>query len=264
MLPASSCKKSPKNTRLSLRGDPSVPESESHGKSLTSGNDFKPLPPTLLSWPVLAFLSIVFGMLLLAWGYWGTWLPHSAAGLNILGIDLPEYVKFVPEITSGQISIKREVFFYPLLSLATGLILLGTIQRPNLPLGLRAILLVLAVPTALAILPPAWTPTLLRTSEFRLQTLYILFLLLAVLFSPLIHRFLSDWWRGIIFVTAGLIPFQALSAYNQLLPALEKLYAKPLEPGLAIYFVAIGGVFVCLGGVFVLVNQWKERNQSTV
>ena len=89
--------------------------------------------------PLVAVALTAIGLFLLALGYWGAWLPHPAAGLNILGVDLAEYVKFVPEVTSGQIPIKREVFFYPLLSLAMGLILVGTIKRPALPLWLRAI-----------------------------------------------------------------------------------------------------------------------------
>ncbi len=212
--------------------------------------------------PLVAALIIAAGLLLLALGYWGAWLPHPAAGLNILGIDLPEYVKFVPEVTSGQIPIKREIFFYPLLSLAIGLILLGTIQRPALPRWLRTIGVLLAVPTALAMLPPAWTPALLRTPEFRLQVLYILFLLLAVLLSPLIYRYLSDWWRGAMLVLAGIIPFQALSAYNRLLPALEKLYQQPLKSGVAYYLVAVGALLLGLGGALVLVSQWRQRTAT--
>ncbi|HEY52437.1 MAG TPA: hypothetical protein G4N94_03170 [Caldilineae bacterium] len=214
--------------------------------------------------PLIAVAVIVAGLFLLALGYWGAWLPHPAAGLNILGIDLAEYVKFVPEVTSGQIPIKREVFFYPLLSLAVGLILLGTIHRPALPLWLRAIFVVLAAPTALAMLPPAWTPALLRTPEFRQQTLTIVFLLLAALFSPLIHRYLPDWWRGALLVLLGAIPFQALIAYTSLLPALEKLYQQPLEPGTAYYLVAAGAILLGLGGIFVVIGQRRQRTATAV
>jgi len=112
-------------------------------------------------------------------------------------------------------------------------------------------------------LPPAWSPALLRTPEFRMQTLYIVFLLLAVLLSPLIHRYLSDWWRGGMLVMAGIIPFQALSAYNRLLLALEKLYTHPIQPGTAYYLVAVGAVLLGLGGVLMLVNQWRQRSHST-
>jgi len=107
-----------------------VTTSEANGtpSASTSTRDFGPQPSSRSKLSLIAVLTITAGLFLLAWGYWGAWLPHPAAGLNILGIDLPEYVKFVPEVTSGQIAIKREAFFYPLLSLVVGLILLATIQ----------------------------------------------------------------------------------------------------------------------------------------
>jgi len=230
---------------------------------LTSISKTSPQSSSSAGLSLASVLISAAGLFLLAWGYWGAWLQHPANGLNILGIDLPEYVKFVPEVTNGQIPIKRETFFYPLLSLIIGLILLATIRRPRMPLLIRGVLLALAVPASLAMLPPAWTPALLRTPEFRLQMLAIFFLLLSVLLSLLIHRYLSDWWRGAILVVAGIIPFQALSAYNRLLPALEKLYTHPIQPGTAYYLVAVGGVLVSLGGVLVLLNQWQQRSHPT-
>ena len=121
--------------------------------------------------------------------------------------------------------------------------------------------MILAAPTALAMLPPAWTPALLRTPEFRQQTLYIGFLLLAVLFSPLIYRYLSDWWRGAMLVLLGAIPFQALIAYTSLLPALEKLYQQPFKPGAAYYLVAAGAILLGLGGVLIVIAQPRQRKR---
>ena len=100
---------------------------------LTSVNDTGLQPSTRSKLALFAALVIAAGLFFLAWGYWGAWLPHPAAGLIILGIDLPEYVKFIPEVTRGEIPIKREIFFYPLLSLVVGLILLATIQHPRIP-----------------------------------------------------------------------------------------------------------------------------------
>ena len=249
---------------LEREGDVRVTTSEAPDMPPTTTNEKKKQSSRASMLPLAAVVSVAAGLFLLAWGYWGAWLPHPAASLNILGIDLPEYVKFVPEVTGGQIPIKREIFFFPLLSLIMGLIMLATIQQPRLPIWLRAILLALAVPASLAMLPPAWTPALLRTPEFRLQTLAIAFFLLAVLLSPLIHRHLSDWWRGVILVLAGVIPFLALNAYNRLLPALEKLYAHPLNAGSATYLVAVGAILVGIGGVLMIVNRWRQRMQATV
>ena len=202
-----------------------------------------------------AILLLPLGLFLLFLGYWRPWLPHPAAGLNILGIDLPEYVKFVPEVRYGQIPLNRLVFFGPLLSLALGLILLAGIRRPALPWWLSALLAAAAIPTALAMLPPAWTPSLLRTPEFRTQTIYIALIILAALLTPLWRRLLPDRLRGLLFMALGLLPFQSLLAYQKLLPALEKLYAHPLAAGAAYYLVGLGAAALFVGGAFLLARR---------
>lgn len=200
----------------------------------------------------LAFVLAALGLGLIAFGYWGAWLPHPAAGLNILGIDLAEYVKFVPEVRSGQISLRREIFYAPLVSLSLGLVFLATIRRPRLALALRLILLALAIPTALAMLPPAWTPALLRTPEFRQQTIAIVLLLAAVLLAPLWRRFLPDWGRGILFVILAYLPFPAIAAFQRLLPALTALYNRPLASGSAIFLLGLGAGLLAAGGLLTI------------
>jgi hypothetical protein len=58
--------------------------------------------------PTLTTVLGLAALLSLAVGVWGAWLPHPAAGLVILGIDLPEYVKFLPPVQSGAIPLQRE------------------------------------------------------------------------------------------------------------------------------------------------------------
>ncbi len=212
--------------------------------------------------PALTVLSLFAGLLLLALGYWGAWLAHPAAGLNILGIDLPEYVKFVPAVQSGQITLDRLTFFAPLLALALGLILVGTMRRPGLPAWLRVLIVLLAIPTALAMLPPAWTPPLLRTPEFRTQTVWIGIIVVLAALSPLLLRFLPDAVRGIVLVVLALAVFPALTAYLRLLPALASLYGTAVKPGASVYLVAAGAVFLGIGGLLLIVTWLVQRRTS--
>lgn len=204
-------------------------------------------------------LVLAVGLLLLALGYWGRWLAHPVAALNILGVDLAEYVKFVVEVRSGQIPLVREVFFAPVLALAFGLILLATVQRPRLLLWLRIVLLALAIPIALSMLPPAWTPALLRTPEFRDQVIYIALTLLGVALSPLLRRHLPDWLRGLGFVLLGILGYQALPAYWSVLPALSNLYGHVVSPGPGFYLTAAGLALLAIGGVLFGVDSWRTR-----
>ena len=196
-------------------------------------------------------ITILLALLFLAFGYWGRWVTHPAAGLNILGVDLPEYVKFVPEARYGVIPINRMVFFAMPVSLALGLILFASL-RMRVSVWLRGLAGLLAIPVALSMLPPAWTPGLLMTPEFRTQTLVIMALIAATFLIPLWKQIIPDWLRGGLFILLGLAPLPALSAFFKLMPALEKLYNHPLKPGPGVYFLVVGMLLMLVSGGLLL------------
>lgn len=198
-----------------------------------------------------AIFTVILALLFLAMGYWGRWIAHPAAGLNILGVDLPEYVKFVPEARYGVIPINRLVFFALPVSLALGLILFAS-MRLQLSVWLRGLAGLLAIPVALSMLPPAWTPGLLMTSEFRTQTLVIMALMAATFLIPLWKQLIPDWLRGGLFILLGLLPLPALSAFFRLMPALEKLYNHPLKPGPGVWFTLVGMILMAVAGVLLI------------
>ena len=39
--------------------------------------------------------------------YFMVWMPNQAAALSILGQELGEWVKFLPEVRTGQVSLGR-------------------------------------------------------------------------------------------------------------------------------------------------------------
>ncbi len=127
----------------------------------------------------IRWLAITLAGLIGLIGYYGPWVPHKVAGLVVIGLDLAEYVKFIPEFASGKITFRREIFYLPLFAASLGASLLAS--RRVLPTWSRWLIAVLAIPLALAILPPAWSPGILLQAEFRLQTLAIVFCLLLVL-----------------------------------------------------------------------------------
>ncbi len=60
----------------------------------------------------------VFSCLLVLAGYFGPWINHRAAVLVVTGLDLGEYVKFLPVVQQGQLSIWREGFYLPLVTVS--------------------------------------------------------------------------------------------------------------------------------------------------
>jgi hypothetical protein len=213
----------------------------------------RPAPPRprLKWWPVLAAFAVALA------GYFGAWVWHPAAGLIVTGVDLAEYVKFIPQYRGGEIRLVRESFYMPLVagSLIAGLIA----SRRVLPLWLRWVAGLLAIPLALAMLPPAWSPAVLMLPEFRLQVVAIAACILALLLL-LATRFLPDW------IVLLLIGFLALAAaiwpatgFLQLLGSIEALYAQPLRPGWGFWLSAFGFPFVAFFAILGAIPRRPKR-----
>ncbi len=129
------------------------------------------------------WLLLAAGLLTLV-GYFGPWIGNPAAGLVVIGLDMGEYVKFLPSVLDGSVTLWREGFYLPLVTVSLAMSLYAF--RPELCYGwpARAILVALSIITALNLLPPAWTPQRLLTPEFRQQTIAIGLLLSATALSP--------------------------------------------------------------------------------
>lgn len=194
---------------------------------------------TSLSADLLRWFFPLSVLLTLA-GYFGPWVPHRVAGLVITGLDLGEYVKFLPVVRGGQVSLWREGFYLPLVavSLALSLAAFRTQWRYGWPV--RLWLLAGAGIAALNLLPPAWDQSTFRNAEFRLQIQSLLACLGALTLSPLLA--LAPRWLGntlIIFLSASALYFP-LRDFLRVLPAIQELYNQPLQPGWGVYLMTIG------------------------
>jgi len=94
------------------------------------------------------------GILLALVGYWGPWVDHQTAALVLSGLDMSEYVKFLPEVREGSVRVFRELFYLPPLAAALCLALLVGRLWPRYPLAVRVIMLSLAVGLCIVVLPP--------------------------------------------------------------------------------------------------------------
>jgi len=195
--------------------------------------------------PASLYWMPVLLLWLLAWaGYFGPWVPHRAAGLVITGIDLAEYVKFLPPVMAGQVPIQRETFYLPLIS--ASLIATLIASRRSLPLWLRLLAGAAAIPLALAMLPPAWTPGTLRLPEFRLQILALLACLAAIPLTVLL-RYLPN---RVVLLAIALLALAAVLwpawSLNQVLPAIRDIYRAPLAPGWGFWLAVIAQLGLAL------------------
>ena len=208
--------------------------------------------------PVFPTLLLLLSWLLMTLGVWGPWVWAEAAGLRILGLDFSEYVKFVAEVQSGQIALVREVFYLPLVVLSISLSLLAHRRELRVPVALRWLLNLLAVPVALAMLPPAWTPPLLTTPEFLKQTIAIVVCVIAALLSfPLLRRLPGLPVAVTVTVLPGLAAVLSISAFTRLRPALDAIYGHPIVVGPGVWQLAIGSVLL---GISVLLLLLPKRS----
>lgn len=213
-------------------------------------------------------------------GYVRPWIAHKAAGLAVLGLDLGELVKFLHPVQQGEIRLWREGFYLPLVAVSVSLSLNAFCRDssasrrqesspdetgaeeggPRYGWPVRIALLLLAIVTALNLLPPAWTPRLLLTPEFRLQTIAMVLCLALVAFSPLAGLFQSPrtliesfggtadgagrrgcFWRAawsvalvrglLLVVSAGAAIYFPVAQFREVLPTLAELYGQTSEIG---------------------------------
>ncbi len=171
-------------------------------------------------------------------GYFGPWVPHKAAGLVVLGLDLAEYVKFLPAVRSGDLSIQREIFYLPLFVASVAAALLA--GRRSLPAWARILSGLIAVPLALFMLPPAWRPDTLVEAEYRIQVIGIA-ICLTLLPGILLTRYVPDrvilGLVAVLCVAAAIAPFWG---FLQVRPEIADLYREPLNIG--------WGAWLCLAG----------------
>jgi hypothetical protein len=205
--------------------------------------------------PVRLLLPV--GWVLAAVGYFGPWIAHKTAALTLTGVDLGEFVKFLP--LDASVRVVRQVFYLPPLAVILSIALLVGSRRLGFPWLLRLLMLVLALPVSLQLLPPAWSPASLLTAEFRLQTLALGLCWLLLAGFWLLGR-LPPRLAGVL--STGLAPAAALLAAWQFLsvkPAIDAVYGTPPPIGWG-FWVCLAGLAVVAAASVVLLLRAQTRS----
>jgi hypothetical protein len=192
-------------------------------------------------------------------GFLGPWVSHNAAGLTITGVDMAEFVKFLPGVLDGSLLVVRHLFYLPPLVTVVSVALLIGSRELRYPWPLQAFFLALAMLISLQLLPPAWSPASLRTPEFRLQAIAMggCWLLLAGFW--LLAR-LPSWLSGSLMAVMALVAL-VLSGWQFLIakPGIDGVYGVSPSTG--------WGLYLCLTGLAVLATAgallvWRTRMQT--
>lgn len=208
-----------------------------------------------------AHLLLLAGLLGLAGATWGPWAAFASPGLTLLGIDLAEYVKFLPEVRSGALHVAREQFYLPLFTLSLGLSVLALLGAPWANRPARLLLALLAAPCALALLPPAWSPATFGQAEFLPQIRMLiaaLTLALTGLLAPWLRLQPGAWLHRARLAAAILLALLALAAtilplgqWSTVRPAIEVVYHRALNLGWGGWALAAGGSLLAAGALLL-------------
>lgn len=205
---------------------------------------------------VLRWLIPLAGLATLV-GYFGPWIDHAAAGLVVTGLDLAEYIKFLPSIRGGTVTVWRQGFYLPLLAVSV----ISSLYAFRRELGYgwlrRIIMLLMALVTALNMLPPAWTPHLLLTPEFRLQTAAIALCLGVAAISPFAALLPRQLAAVITLLLAALAIWLPMQNFLRVLPDISLVYNQPQSPAWGMYVMIAGLVGYWGCGV---VGLWGRRS----
>jgi hypothetical protein len=196
---------------------------------------------------------LLAGLLLAAVGAsFAPWVDRPAAALMLTAPDLAEFVKFLPEVRDGTLTVHRLLFLFPLFVATLALPLVVTNRRLAYPRWVRWTVLVAVIPLSLTLLPPVWSPSVLLSAEFRLQTgACILCLGLVATARWLGHIPL----RPLITLLAPLslvAPALTLWQFFGVRKAVAHAYSSPIVPGWGAWAIAVGFGLVVFGILLTL------------
>jgi hypothetical protein len=189
-------------------------------------------------------------LILIGAGYFGPWVWHKAAGLNLSADDLGEWIKFLPVWKTGQLPVLRELFYLPIWLTSIGLgLMAGRIKaRPGK-------IAVLALAVILVLTPLPKYPELLsafREPEFMLTfwtTVVALLLTVAFTFfgSRLLGRVEAILWIAIGISAALFAPWM----FGRAMPDIDRFYHFSIGWGIVAVVIG-GGLMVVIGGVLLV------------
>jgi hypothetical protein len=189
-------------------------------------------------------------------GYLMVWLPQPVVGLSFIGVEVGEWVKFLPQVRSGEIVPGRILFYLPPVTLAL-MMILWTVDwsgRRWQTWALRG----LAILVALIAFPALEAIRYEPAGEWLLRVLLAAVVLVSAILFSLTGRLPKEYvirgsWLAIMLL--GLLGLMLPTwAYLAVRPVVSELFRGEVGIGLGVWLNAAGHLAVLLAGAFVLYN----------
>jgi hypothetical protein len=195
-------------------------------------------------------------------GYWGPWVAHRDAALVLMGQDLGEFVKFLPEVRGGTLTVIRQVFYLPPFAACLALALLASHHRASYGRWVRALLLAAIFPVSLALLPPIVSPPVLRSPEFRLQVIGMLICWALLPGAWLLSRLPARVQSAALALVGLLGAGPALWQFARILPATARVYGGGTAIGWGLVATVLGFLGLAVVGAIGILRFKVRDGQS--
>jgi hypothetical protein len=184
--------------------------------------------------------ALPIGWLAAAVGCYGPWIAHKTAALTLAGPDLGEFVKFLPGVIDGSLHVIRQLFYFPIAAVVLSVSLLVGSRCLRYPWPVRAAALLLSLSLSTQLLPPAWSLTSLRATEFRVQSIALLGCWLALAAFWLLGRLSLRWTSlaaAVLMIASALL---STWQYAVVKPAIDAVYGRPSGLGWGFALCLVG------------------------
>lgn len=159
------------------------------------------------------FWSFPVGVALVFVGYFSVWLPNDAVGLAMIGLEIGEWVKFLPETRAGQVALSRVWFYAPPLTLAALIGLYSAEWEHRWRTWLVRILAALVATLALPAIPDMLDG---GTGDLLRPALVLLVGILVLLASRIPYE-INFWLSVLLAVVGGVVPLIAYLVYRPII-----------------------------------------------
>ena len=196
--------------------------------------------------------SLLAGLLIAAVGAsFAPWVDRPPAALMLTAPDLAEFVKFLPEVRDGSMKIHRLLFLLPLFLASFSLPLTVSAQRLAYPHWARLPVLLITIPLSLTLLPPVWSPAVLLSAEFRLQTVACLLCLGLVVISRWLKYVPTRPLLVFVALFSLVAPTLVLWQFGVAQEAITSAYASPIVPGWGVWVMLAGYSLVIISALLI-------------
>ena len=214
-----------------------------------------PLAPHTRTTSILLVLALLIGTA----GYWGPWIAHRTAALILIGQDLGEFVKFLPEVRNGTVPMLRQIFYLPPFCACCILALLAASPTLRYHWFVRGLFLLAILPLSLALLPPVFSIPVLKSEEFRLQVIGVIFCWALIPATLLLSR-LPAVLQTTLIATLGLLgALLPLWQFLVILPAIQSVYHAPIHIGWGLIATGCGFLIIALLGLLLTLQLVRRR-----